>query len=85
MIDELVRAAVEQGAYDGAIPRNKTDGKNRNKDRSDESAWQHIVYRAASYKGAVLRAKLVANRLQQSKISTADRKRVLDAYRLAVG
>jgi hypothetical protein len=85
MIDELIRAAVEQGAHDGAIPKNRRDARDRNPQREDESAWQHIVYRATVYHGEVWAAKLLCNAHRQEQLSAADRERVMAAYFLARG
>ena len=85
IVDELTRAAIEQGAHDGGKPRNKTDAKTRNPERSEKSAWNHIVYRASTHKGLVLGRRLIGNRLLQSRISDEDRKAIMDAYLLARG
>ncbi len=82
MFDALMRAAIEQGAHDGTNPRNKKDGRDRNKTRSEQSIWEHVIYRAATY-GAEVR--MLGTRYYLSRLSKDEQAALLDAYRLARG
>lgn len=82
MFDALTRAAFEQGAHDGGKPKGKKDAATRNSNRPDERAWEHIIYRAATYKGEV---RMVGTRYYMQRLSAAEQQAILAAYRLAVG
>lgn len=82
MLDELSRAAVEQGAHDGGNPKNKKDERTRDRTRPDERAFEHIIYRAACYKRSV---RMVGTRYYLSRLTDAQKRSILDAYHLARG